>query len=71
MHGDGQPPTTTPEGLDLVEEEQITHEIQLEEDLKVGDGLSTYTIYFTGTVFKRSDNDGRQTTMTNNDTRAT
>ena len=32
-----------PEGLDLVEEEeQITHEIQLEEDLKVEEGLSTY-----------------------------
>ena len=30
-----------PEGLDLVEdEEQITHEIQLEEDLKVEEGLS-------------------------------
>jgi len=34
-----------PEGLDLVEdEEQITHEIQLEEDLKVEEGLSTYRI---------------------------
>ena len=34
-----------PEGLDLVEEEeQITHEIQLEEDLKVEEGLSTYPI---------------------------
>jgi pre-mRNA-splicing factor CWC22 len=33
------------EGLDLVEEdEQITHEIQLEEDLKVEEGLSTYLI---------------------------
>ena len=33
------------EGLDLVEEEeQITHEIQLEEDLKVEEGLSTYPI---------------------------
>jgi hypothetical protein len=32
-----------PEGLDLVEEEeQITHEIQLEEDLKVEEGLSEY-----------------------------
>jgi pre-mRNA-splicing factor CWC22 len=31
------------EGLDLVEEEeQITHEIQLEEDLKVEEGLSKY-----------------------------
>ena len=28
------------------EEEQITHEIQLEEDLKVEDGLGTYTIYY-------------------------
>jgi pre-mRNA-splicing factor CWC22 len=37
-----------PEGLDLVEEEeQITHEIQLEEDLKVEDGLSTYPIWCT------------------------
>jgi len=61
----------TPEGLDLVEEEQITHEIQLEENLKVEDGLSTYTIYFTSTLSKRSDDDGRQTTMTNNDTRGT
>jgi pre-mRNA-splicing factor CWC22 len=34
-----------PEGLDLVEEEeQITHEIQLEEDLKVEEGLSTCPI---------------------------
>jgi len=34
-----------PEGLDLVEEEeQITHEIQLEEDLKVEEGLSMYPI---------------------------
>jgi pre-mRNA-splicing factor CWC22 len=32
-----------PEGLDLVEDdEQITHEILLEEDLKVEEGLSTY-----------------------------
>ena len=31
-----------PEGLDLVEEdEQITHQIQLEEELQVQDGLST------------------------------
>ena len=30
------------EGLDLVEDEQIMHEIQLEEDLKVEEGLSTY-----------------------------
>jgi pre-mRNA-splicing factor CWC22 len=37
-----------PEGLALVEEEeQITHEIQLEEDLKVEEGLSTYPIWFT------------------------
>jgi pre-mRNA-splicing factor CWC22 len=35
-----------PEGLDLVEEEeQITHEIQLEEDLKVEEGLSTYPFW--------------------------
>jgi pre-mRNA-splicing factor CWC22 len=34
-----------PEGLDLVEEEeQITHEIQLEEDLKVEEGLSMFPI---------------------------
>ena len=34
-----------PDGLDLVEEEeQITHEIQLEEDLKVEEGLSMYPI---------------------------
>jgi pre-mRNA-splicing factor CWC22 len=34
-----------PEGPDLVEEEkQITHEVQLEEDLKVEEGLSTYPI---------------------------
>ena len=32
-----------PEGLDLVEEdEQITHEIQLEQDLQVQEGLSKY-----------------------------
>ena len=38
--GNGQSPMTSPEGLDLVEEEeQITHEIQLEKDLKVNDGL--------------------------------
>jgi pre-mRNA-splicing factor CWC22 len=36
-----------PEGLDLVEEdEQITHEIQLEEDLKVEEGLSTYPFWY-------------------------
>lgn len=35
-----------PEGLDLVEEEeQVTHEIQLEEDLKVEEGLSTYPFW--------------------------
>lgn len=32
-----------PEGLDLVEEdEQITHQIQLEEDLQIQEGLSEY-----------------------------
>ena len=31
---------TLPEGLDLVEE-QITHEIQLDEELNVEEGLST------------------------------
>ena len=32
-----------PEGLDLVEEdEQITHQIQLEEELQVQEGLSEY-----------------------------
>lgn len=32
-----------PEGLDLVEEEeQITHHIQLEEELQVQEGLSTF-----------------------------
>ncbi len=37
------------EGLDLVEEEeQITHEIQLEEDLKVEEGLSKYLFYCPG-----------------------
>ena len=37
------------EGLDLVEEEeQITHEIQLEEDLKVEEGLSEYLFYCLG-----------------------
>ena len=37
-----------PEGLDLVEEEeQVTHEIQLEEDLKVEEGLKgTYLFWF-------------------------
>ena len=34
-----------PEGLDLVEEDdQITHQIQLEEELQVQEGLSTYFI---------------------------
>ena len=34
-----------PEGLDLVEEdEQITHQIQLEDDLQVQDGLSKLTV---------------------------
>ena len=37
-----------PEGLDLVEEdEQITHQIQLEEELQVQEGLSTFShLYF-------------------------
>jgi hypothetical protein len=36
---------TVPEGLDLVEEEeQITHQIQLEEDLQVQEGLSTFVL---------------------------
>ena len=43
-----------PEGLDLVEEEQITHEIQLEEDLKVEEGLSMYPICHTSIIFKWS-----------------
>ena len=34
---------TLPEGLDLVEEEeQITHQIQLEEDLQVQEGISMF-----------------------------
>lgn len=34
-----------PEGLDLVEEdEQITHQIQLEDDLQVQEGLSKLVI---------------------------
>ena len=34
---------TLPEGLDLVEEdEQITHQIQLEDELQVQEGLSEY-----------------------------
>ena len=46
--GNGRSPTTTPEGLDLVEgEEQITYEIQLEKNLKVEDGLSMYLIRYT------------------------
>lgn len=33
-----------PEGLDLVEEdEQITHQVQLEEELQVQEGLSAYS----------------------------
>ena len=43
-----------PEGLDLVEEEQITHEIQLEEDLKVEEGLSMYPVCYTSIPFKWS-----------------
>jgi len=36
-----------PEGLDLVlEEEQITHQITLDEELQVQDGLSTYPFYY-------------------------
>ena len=38
-----------PEGLDLVQEEQITHEIQL--DLKVEEGLSMYLICHTRIPF--------------------
>jgi len=57
--GNGQSPTTTPEGLDLVEEEeQITHEIQLEKDLEVEDGLCTYSICYTSVLFKWSDDAG-------------
>ena len=49
---------TTPEGLDLVEEEeQLTHEIQLEKDLKVEDGLCMYSICYTSVLFKWSDDD--------------
>ena len=34
-----------PEGLDLVEEdEQITHQIQLEEDLQVQEGLNIFKV---------------------------
>jgi pre-mRNA-splicing factor CWC22 len=41
------------EGLDLVEEDdQITHEIQLEEDLRVEEGLSMYPICYTSILFK-------------------
>ena len=40
VHKDKDIPTL-PEGLDLVEEEQIIHEIQLDEELKVEEGLST------------------------------
>jgi hypothetical protein len=36
-----------PEGLDLVEEdEQITHQVQLDEELDVQDSLSTFEILF-------------------------
>ena len=36
-----------PEGLDLVEEDdQITHQIQLEEELQVQEGLSEYRVYY-------------------------
>ena len=36
-----------PEGLDLAEEdEQITHHIQLEEELDVQDSLSKFDIFF-------------------------
>ena len=36
-----------PEGLDLVEEdEQITHQIQLDEELDVQDGLSKFENFF-------------------------
>jgi len=36
-----------PEGLDLVEEdEQITHQIQLDEELDVQDSLSTFMNFF-------------------------
>ena len=35
-----------PEGLDLVEEdEQITHQIQLDEELDVQDSLSTFKFF--------------------------
>lgn len=35
-----------PEGLDLVEEdEQITHQIQLDEELDVQDSLSTFEFF--------------------------
>ena len=43
-----------PEGLDLVEEEQCTHETQLEEDLKVEEGLSMYPVCYTSIPFKWS-----------------
>jgi len=42
------------EGLDLVEEEQCTHETQLEEDLKVEEGLSMYPVCYTSIPFKWS-----------------
>jgi len=35
------------EGLDLVEDEQITHQIQLDEELDVQDSLSKFeTLFF-------------------------
>jgi pre-mRNA-splicing factor CWC22 len=37
-----------PEGLDLVEEdEQITHQIQLDKELDVQDSLSGFEVFFT------------------------
>ena len=43
------------EGLDLVEEDQISHEIQLEEDLKVEEGLSMYPICYTSILQVQPD----------------
>ena len=43
-----------PEGLDLVEEdEQITHQIQLDEELDVQDSLSKRTLFFSFSFFVR------------------
>jgi pre-mRNA-splicing factor CWC22 len=40
------------EGLDLVDEDdQITHQIQLEEDLQVQEGLSEFVLSFVKVVF--------------------